>query len=64
MSEERANITLQDVALVVNIIDAAVKRGAIEGNEMSLVGGVRDKFERFVKENSPQPEPIPEEETD
>jgi translation initiation factor IF-2 len=45
-------ITLQDLNLVVAIIDTVVKRGAIEGNEMTVVGGVRDKIAKFVKENT------------
>jgi hypothetical protein len=53
MSQEKTVITLQDIALMVSIIDATVKRGAIEGSEMSLVGGIRDKLDKFVKENTP-----------
>jgi hypothetical protein len=52
MSQEKTVITLQDIALMVSIIDAAVKRGAIEGSEMTLVGGIRDKLDKFVKENT------------
>jgi hypothetical protein len=53
MSEERTFITLQDISLVIGIIDVVVKRGAIEGNELSTVGGIRDKLDRFIKENTP-----------
>jgi hypothetical protein len=56
MSEEKTVITLQDIALMVNIIDTTVKRGAIEGSEMSIVGAVRDKLDRFVKENTSKTE--------
>jgi hypothetical protein len=56
MSEEKTIITLQDIALMVSIIDAVVKRGAIEGSEMSIVGNIRDKLDRFVKENTPKAE--------
>ena len=54
MNQEKANITLQDIALMVTIIDATTKRGAIEGNELSIVGSLRDKLDKFVKENTPQ----------
>lgn len=64
MSEEKTTITLQDVVLTVNIIDAAVKRGAIEGSELSVVGGIRDKLANFVKENAPKPEETDEEGTE
>ena len=57
MSQEKATITLQDIALMVTIIDATSKRGAIEGSEMSIVGALRDKLDAFVKQNTPvQPE--------
>lgn len=61
MSQEKTSITLQDIALMVTIIDAASKRGAIEGGEMSIVGSLRDKLDKFVKENMP---PQPEETTE
>jgi hypothetical protein len=64
MSEEKTVITLQDIALMVSIIDATVKRGAIEGSEMSLVGGIRDKLDKFVKENTPKAEETNEEATE
>jgi hypothetical protein len=64
MSEEKTVITLQDIALMVSIIDATVKRGAIEGSEMSLVGGIRDKLDKFVKENTPKSEETNEEDTE
>jgi len=54
MTQEKANITLQDIALMVTIIDATSKRGAIEGGELSIVGALRDKLDRFVKENMPE----------
>jgi hypothetical protein len=57
MNQEKANITLQDIALMVTIIDATTKRGAIEGNELSIVGSLRDKLDRFVKENTPEQPP-------
>lgn len=53
MSEQRTNVTLNDISLMVSIIDVACKRGAIEGNEMSVVGTLRDKLDSFVKENMP-----------
>ena len=54
--ENKTNITLQDIALMVSIIDVSVKRGGIEGSEMSTVGALRDKIDRFVKENAPAEE--------
>lgn len=56
MEEKQINITLQDVALTVQIIDACTKRGAIEGNEMATVGQLRDKLANFVNQNAPKQE--------
>jgi hypothetical protein len=46
-------ISLQDFAAVINIIDVCSQRGAFKGEELFLVGQVREKFSRFVKENTP-----------
>lgn len=59
MEEEQLNqisITLQDLALAVQIIDTCTKRGAIEGNEMATVGQLRDKLANFVNQNAPKQE--------
>lgn len=53
---ENINITLQDIAVAVSIIDVCVKRGAVEGSELSVVGSIRDKFAAFVEQNK-APEP-------
>lgn len=45
------NIDPQDIANAVSIIDICVKRGAIEGSELTAVGTVRDKLAKFVEEN-------------
>lgn len=55
---EEANITIQDIALAMSIIDTCVKRGAFEGKELTVVGGLRDKFETVVEQNK-----TPEEQT-
>jgi hypothetical protein len=47
-----ANISAQDVANAIAIIDICVKRGAIEGSELSAVGSVRDKLAAFVEANT------------
>jgi len=52
-----ANIDVKDVANAIAILDICVKRGAIEGNELTAVGTVRDKLAKFVEENTPTDEP-------
>ncbi len=47
------NLTLQDLATVVNIIDVCSQRGAFKGDELSVVGQLREKFAAVVKANTP-----------
>lgn len=47
---ERVVLTPQDVLNAVKIIDICVKRGAIEGNELTAVGTVRDKLETYANQ--------------
>ena len=61
------NLTLQDIATFVQIIDVASRRGAFEGRELAGVGMLRKKTEEFLRTASqgqpPQgampPEPAP-----
>ena len=41
-------LSLADLAAVVQIIDATTKRGAFEGAELETVGSVRNRFAAFV----------------
>lgn len=43
-----SQLTLQDLAMAVNIIDMAVERGAFKGNEIYNVGQLREKFASIV----------------
>lgn len=47
------NITINDIIMMVNIIDACSERGAFKGNELASVGTLRDKLANFVRENQP-----------
>ncbi len=51
---EQTSITLQDLTVVVSIIDACSERGAFKGNELMVVGQIREKIAAFVKQNQPQ----------
>jgi hypothetical protein len=55
---EYLGLSTQDVANAIAIIDICVKRGAIDGGELSAVGAVRDKLAQFVKTNSPNTEEV------
>ena len=53
-SQEPIQVTLNDVASVVQLIDVVSRRGGIQGNEMQGVGMLRDKLEQFLKQNMPE----------
>jgi len=57
-TEEAApvQLSLADLAAVVQIIDVASKRGAFEGAELESVGGVRNRLAAFVDASQPAPE--------
>jgi hypothetical protein len=65
-TEEAApvQLSLADLAAVVQIIDAASKRGAFEGAELESVGGVRNRLAAFVDASQPDPEEAAAEEAD
>lgn len=50
------NITLQDIITVVQVIDACSERGAFKGEELAVVGQVREKFNQIVQANMPKEE--------
>jgi hypothetical protein len=54
--DETTQLTIQDIGNAIAIIDICVKRGAIEGGELTAVGAVRDKLAQFVRANSPKAE--------
>jgi hypothetical protein len=41
-------LTVQDLAIVVNLIDACVERGSFKGNEIYNVGQLREKLASIV----------------
>ena len=51
--ETQANITLNDLQIIVNMIDVCTKRGAFEGNELLTVGQIREKVTAVIKLNTP-----------
>lgn len=48
---EQPSLSLQDLITVINIIQLMNKRGAIQASEMSMVGGVYDRFMKFLEAN-------------
>ncbi len=54
--QEKINLSLQDIATVVQMIDVVSRRGGIAGNELAGIGMLRNKFEMFLQQNAPQGE--------
>ena len=52
-------LTIADLASIKVILDTVINRGAIRGNEMTLVGGIYDKLTAFLAvSTAPVPEQI------
>lgn len=43
-------LTFNDIAAALKIIDVVATRGAFSGKELSQVGALRDRFAKFVEE--------------
>ena len=50
---ETKHIQLHDLANVLNLIDAAAKKGMVSGEAMSHMGAMRDRFMSELKEQAP-----------
>lgn len=50
-------ITVKDLAIMVNVIDLSAQRGAWKGEELSTLGQLRDKLAVVVKALTPQETP-------
>jgi len=53
-----AELTVQDIGNVLQIVDECSRRGAFQGNELQSVGSVRDKLAAYVEANAPQTESV------
>jgi len=57
---EQVQLSLQDIATMVQIIDICSKRGGFEGPELEAVGGLRNRVVTFLNEASKGQEEAPE----
>ena len=57
---EQPQLSLQDLATVVQIIDICSKRGGFEGPELEAVGGLRNRVVAFVNSSAPKEGEAPE----
>lgn len=58
-TENTVNLSVADLAAVVQIIDFAAARGAFTGDNMTKVGQVRDRIQDVVKALAPAEEAAP-----
>lgn len=60
-AEEAApQLTLGDIATVVQIIDLVSRRGGFEGQELETVGALRSRVVKFLEANKPANGETPE----
>lgn len=57
---EVPQLSLNDIAAVVRMIDVVSPRGAFQGPELAEVGILRNRFAAFVQANAPKEEAKPE----
>lgn len=50
---QAVGLNVQDLALAVRVIDLAAERGAFKGNDLSTVGGLRDRLATFLRASLP-----------
>lgn len=47
------DISIQDIAVAVQIIDLASEKGLFKGGDLKPVGEVRERLVAYIKENAP-----------
>ena len=58
--QQAPQLSLQDIATFVQIIDICSKRGGFEGQEMEAVGGLRNRTVAFLNAAAPKDGEVPE----
>ena len=57
---EAPQLSLQDIATMVQIIDICSKRGGFEGPELEAVGGLRNRVVKFLNAAAPKDGDVPQ----
>ena len=60
VEQEAPQLSLQDIATSVQVIDICSRRGGFEGQELETVGGLRNRLVTFLNANAPKDEAAPE----
>ena len=58
-TQEPVQLSYNDIAASLQIIDVCVQRGAIRGEEMSSVGAIRDRLSAFIEHSKTDEEEAP-----
>jgi hypothetical protein len=58
--EQQVQLSLKDIATMVQIVDICSKRGGFEGPELEAVGGLRNRIVTFLNAASKGAENVPE----
>ena len=58
--EQAPQLSLQDIATMVQIIDIVSRRGGFEGQELEAVGGLRNRTVTFLNAAAPKDGDVPE----
>lgn len=53
---ESPELSLQDLASAIQVIDLCSQRGAFQGSELEAVGALRGRLQTFVAANTPAEE--------
>ena len=57
---ENAQLTLNDIISVKNLIEASSSRGAFKAHELKSVGELYEKIARFIEASTPPQQPAPD----
>ena len=60
--QQKPNIDINDVAMMLQLIDVVTTRGAIRGEELLVIGTLRNKLADIVKANQPAAQEAPKSE--
>lgn len=56
MSENKQGLLLSDLETVIKIIDLSAKRGVFSGEDLTIVGGLRERISGFINTHKPKTE--------
>jgi hypothetical protein len=54
VKQENPQLSLQDIATMVQIVDICSRRGGFEGQELEAVGGLRNRIVKFLNAAAPK----------